>query len=61
MAIAAKSASKKRMKSRPKYRYSGTTSDGVKIIRPTVKATHFTPKQIREAIIAVRRASAVEK
>ena len=34
----------------------GVTKDGVRILQPKGKATHFTPKEIRDAIIAVRSA-----
>jgi hypothetical protein len=39
----------------------GTTGDGVKIIRPKLKATHFTSKEIRKAILDAKRASAAKK
>jgi hypothetical protein len=39
------------------YRVLGTTYDGVKILRPKVKPTHFTLRQIRRAIETVRRSS----
>jgi hypothetical protein len=35
------------------YRVAGKTSDGVTILRGTVKPTHFTSKQIRDAILSV--------
>jgi hypothetical protein len=40
-----------------RYQVLGTTFDGVKILRPKGKPTHFTPRQIREAIESVRRSS----
>jgi hypothetical protein len=38
---------------RGRYEIVGKTSDGVTILRGPMKATHFTLKQIREAITAV--------
>jgi hypothetical protein len=35
------------------YRVAGKTSDGVKILRGTVKPKHFTSRQIREAVTSV--------
>jgi hypothetical protein len=47
-------ASKNGTKNRHRrYEIAGKTSDGVTILRGPVKATHFTRKQIRDAIIAV--------
>lgn len=37
------------------YKILGTTSDGVKILKPRTKATHFTDKELREAIMVVRQ------
>ena len=37
------------------YEIVGTTSDGVKILRPKMKATHFTSAEIREAINEVKK------
>ncbi len=51
----------KKAKSPSDYSYVGTTGDGVKIIRPKLKATHFTSKEIRKAILDVKRASAAKK
>lgn len=34
----------------------GTTKDGVRILKPKGKATHFSAKEIREAISTVRAA-----
>jgi len=39
-------------------RVLGTTSDGVKILKPRGGATHFTDKQIRDAIATVFAARA---
>jgi hypothetical protein len=61
MTNSAKQAVRTKTKKSPGYRYLGTTSDGVKIIRPKMKATHFTPKQIRATILKVLRESAVRK
>jgi hypothetical protein len=50
----ARPVSKNGAKSRHRrYEVAGKTSDGVTILRGPVKATHFTRKQIRDAIIAV--------
>ncbi len=50
----ARSTSKSGAKGRHRrYEVAGKTSDGVTILRGPVKATHFTRKQIRDAIIAV--------
>lgn len=38
---------------RGRYEIVGKTSDGITILRGRAKATHFTRKQIREAILAV--------
>jgi DNA-binding protein HU-beta len=35
----------------------GTTSDGVKILRPVTRPKHFTSKEIRETIRDVKRAA----
>jgi len=35
----------------------GTTSDGVKILRPIVRPKHFTSKEIRKAIIDAKKAA----
>ena len=34
----------------------GTTKDGVRILKPKGKATHFSAKEIRDAISTVRAA-----
>jgi len=36
------------------YKIVGRTSDGVKIIAPKTKATHFTSREIRSTISEVR-------
>ena len=36
------------------YEVLGTTKDGVKILKPKGRATHFTEKELREAIATVR-------
>jgi hypothetical protein len=36
------------------YRVLGTTRDGVNILKPKSGATHFTPKELRDAIGSVR-------
>ena len=41
-------------KSAQTYEVVGTTSDGVKVLRPKAKPTHFTTQEIRKAINAVR-------
>ena len=38
------------------YKVLGTTKDGVKILKPKGRATHFTGKELREAIATVRSA-----
>ena len=38
------------------YKVLGTTKDGVKILKPKGRATHFTDKELREAIATVRSA-----
>jgi hypothetical protein len=38
------------------YKVLGTTKDGVKILKPKGRATHFTEKELREAIATVRSA-----
>ena len=42
---------------RPAYQVVAKTYDGVSILRPKTKPTHFTSKQIRETIIEVKNAS----
>ncbi len=37
-------------------RVLGTTKDGVRILKPKSKATHFTQKELRGAIASVRAA-----
>jgi len=37
-------------------RVLGTTKDGVHILKPTGKATHFTPKELRDAVATARAA-----
>jgi hypothetical protein len=61
MTTSAKRAEKGKAKRPSDYSYVGTTGDGVKIIRPKLKATHFTSKEIRKAILDVKRASAAKK
>jgi hypothetical protein len=34
----------------------GVTKDGVRILKPKGKATHFTQKEVRNAVVAVRAA-----
>ena len=34
----------------------GTTKDGVRILKPRGKATHFSQKELRDAVAAVRAA-----
>ena len=34
----------------------GVTADGVRILKPKKKSTHFTIKEIREAVAAIRAA-----
>jgi hypothetical protein len=53
----ARKSSPRRVKSRPGYDVVGTTSDGVLILRPKVKPTHFTSKEILETIMKVERAA----
>ena len=36
------------------YEVLGTPKDGVKILKPKGRATHFTDKELREAIATVR-------
>jgi hypothetical protein len=36
------------------YKVLGTTKDGVKILKPKGHPTHFTEKELRDAIIVVR-------
>jgi hypothetical protein len=36
------------------YKVAGTTSDGVRILEPATKPTHFTSKQMRATIANVR-------
>ncbi len=38
------------------YKVLGTTKDGVKILKPKGRATHFTEKELRDAIATVRSA-----
>jgi hypothetical protein len=38
------------------YKVLGTTKDGVKILKPKGRATHFTEKELRDAIAIVRSA-----
>jgi hypothetical protein len=45
------------LKRAPNYDVIGRTSDGISILRPKVRPTHFTPKQIRQAIIEVENAA----
>jgi hypothetical protein len=37
------------------YEVIGTTSDGVRILAPKTKATHFTARQIRRTIAELRK------
>jgi hypothetical protein len=57
----AKKAFASKAKKSSGYSYIGTISDGVKIIRPRVMATHFTTKQIRQVIAKVVGPSSVKK
>jgi hypothetical protein len=41
--------------------YLGTTRDGVRIVRPKFKATHFTDAQLKAAVRAVKAASAKQE
>ncbi len=34
----------------------GVTKDGVRILKPKGKATHFTPKELRDAVATARAA-----
>jgi hypothetical protein len=45
-----KSASPSRSDKTGQYVSVGRTSDGVRVLSTPVKSTHFTPRQIREAI-----------
>jgi len=36
------------------YKVLGTTKDGVKILKPKGRPTHFTEKELRDAIATVR-------
>jgi hypothetical protein len=38
------------------YKVLGTTKDGVKILKPKGRPTHFTEKELRDAITVVRSA-----
>ena len=38
------------------YKVLGTTTDGVKILKPKGHPTHFTEKELRDAITVVRSA-----
>ena len=35
-------------------RVLGTTTDGVRILKPKGKATHFTAKELRDAVASAR-------
>jgi hypothetical protein len=61
MVTSTKQLQKKGTKKMPKYRILGRTSDGVSIIRPKMKSTHFTSKQIRKAILEVKKDSVARK
>jgi hypothetical protein len=37
------------------YQVVGTLPDGVKVLKPKSKPTHFTSKQIRSTILEIRR------
>lgn len=37
-------------------RVLGTTRDGVNILKPRGRSTHFTPKELRDAILTVKNA-----
>jgi hypothetical protein len=39
-----------------RYNVLGTTKDGVRILKPKGEATHFTRKEVREAVAQVRAA-----
>jgi hypothetical protein len=56
----AKSVSRKTSKvaSRKTSKVLGTTSDGVRILKPKSRATHFTVPQLKAAISRVRAARA---
>lgn len=41
-------------KSAPGAKVLGVTKDGVRILKPRAKATHFTPKELREAVATAR-------
>ncbi len=51
----------KRVSSSGSYRTLGTLSDGVVLLAPKVKATHFTSAEIRETIAKVLRDKATAK
>jgi hypothetical protein len=38
------------------YKVLGTTKDGVRILKPKGQPTHFTEKELRDAITVVRSA-----
>ena len=61
MATETKKTGKSRAKKSSGYSYVGTTSDGVKLIRPKMKATNFTSKEIRETIARVIATPSVKK
>jgi hypothetical protein len=50
----AKAATTKKTK-RGSYKVLGVMPDGVEILAPKTKATHFTPAQIRKTIAKVNR------
>ena len=43
---------------RQAYKIAGTTSDGVRILEPKVKPTHFTSSEMRAAIAKLKSTSA---
>jgi hypothetical protein len=47
-----------RVDKRSGYVVLGTTSDGVRILKPAVRATHFTPAQLKRAVKQIREAIA---
>jgi hypothetical protein len=58
-----KNPSRRSAAGRSASRVLGTTTDGVKILKPKGRATHFTDKEIRDAIatvIAARTTRAAE-
>lgn len=52
----AKAAAVKSAKARFDVKVLGVTKDGVRILKPKGKPTHFTQKELRSAIASVRAA-----